>query len=294
MADQIPIKVIRTGGDTTALQEFTPTDTVPVNQGGTGALDAANARANLGAADATTVSNHIGNTSNPHGTTAAQVGAIPVGEKGNALGVAELDATGKVPVAQLPAAAIPNVFVVADATARNALTVQEGDEAIQLDDGSHWIFDGTIWQERPSQIGLFQLLQLIDTSGNKSMGSGAFTPIPNVVLPAFTPFAGEVVLITLSMMVQINTSDRFYVDIEHNNSGSYQRVSPFDRGIQYQEAGANGGSHEFPISFAIPISLPNSVPTTFRAVLAESGGSVNVIAGNNWSPVILSALRLSL
>ncbi|MBW4648903.1 MAG: hypothetical protein KME06_09395 [Kastovskya adunca ATA6-11-RM4] len=39
---------------------------------------------------------------NPHGTTAAQVGAIPSAEKGIANGVASLDSQGKVPSAQLP------------------------------------------------------------------------------------------------------------------------------------------------------------------------------------------------
>ena len=95
--------------------------------------------------------NHAGITSgNPHGTTAADVGAIPAAEKGAANGVATLDATGKIPVGQIPASAIPELFVVADATARLALTVQQGDEAIQLDDGSQWIYDGSAWIARPN------------------------------------------------------------------------------------------------------------------------------------------------
>jgi len=61
-----------------------------------------------------------------------------------------LDGGGKVPVAQIPATALPEVHVVADAAARIALTVQEGDEAIQTDDGSHWIWDGAAWFERPT------------------------------------------------------------------------------------------------------------------------------------------------
>lgn len=68
-------------------------------------------------------------------------------------GVAALDAGGKISVAQIPAIAVPSVSVVADAAARLALTVQEGDEAIQLDDGSNWIYDGTTWQLRPSGSG---------------------------------------------------------------------------------------------------------------------------------------------
>ena len=48
MADIIPLKVIRTVGDTTALAEFEPGDTIPVDQGGTGATTPATALTNLG------------------------------------------------------------------------------------------------------------------------------------------------------------------------------------------------------------------------------------------------------
>lgn len=45
---------------------------------------------------------HASSTSNPHGVTAAQVGAVPASAKGAANGVASLDAGGKVPASQLP------------------------------------------------------------------------------------------------------------------------------------------------------------------------------------------------
>ena len=56
------------------------------------------------------VTSHIGNKSNPHGVTKAQVGLskvinetqIPSDQKGAANGVATLDAKGKVPTAQIP------------------------------------------------------------------------------------------------------------------------------------------------------------------------------------------------
>lgn len=47
MANQKPIKVIRNTGDTVALQEFTPSDTIALEDGGTGAITAAQARSNL-------------------------------------------------------------------------------------------------------------------------------------------------------------------------------------------------------------------------------------------------------
>jgi len=57
--------------------------------------------------------------------------------------IPKADGTGKLAVGWLPASSLPEMFVVADATARIALTVQEGDEAKQTSDGSHWIYDGT-------------------------------------------------------------------------------------------------------------------------------------------------------
>lgn len=53
--------------------------------------------------------------------------------KGANSGVAELDANGKVPVAQLPAIAISDTFVVASEAAMLALTAQVGDVAIRTD-----------------------------------------------------------------------------------------------------------------------------------------------------------------
>lgn len=87
---------------------------------------------------------------NPHQVTAVQAGAIPVGEKGAPNGVAALDASGKVPSTQIPATQLPSVHVVADAAERLGFpNLIEGDEAIQLDDGSQWLWDGSAWHPRP-------------------------------------------------------------------------------------------------------------------------------------------------
>ncbi len=66
-------------------------------------------------------------------------------QKGANNGICELDANGLVPTNHLPPLAITDVHVVADAAARLALTAQEGDVAIQTDDSSSWIYDGTAW-----------------------------------------------------------------------------------------------------------------------------------------------------
>jgi hypothetical protein len=73
-----------------------------------------------------------------------------VDSKAQVNGLASLDATGKVPTSQIPAIAITDVYVVADITARDALTVQTGDVAKVVDsDGfgstQTYIWDGSAW-----------------------------------------------------------------------------------------------------------------------------------------------------
>ncbi|MBU0973860.1 MAG: hypothetical protein KKC20_24695, partial [Proteobacteria bacterium] len=73
--------------------------------------------------------------------------------KGAVSGLAELDANGKVPTAQLPALAITETFVVASEVAQLALTAQEGDVAIRTDLSKSYIQNGgsvgdmTDWSE---------------------------------------------------------------------------------------------------------------------------------------------------
>jgi len=66
-------------------------------------------------------------------------------QKGQNNGLCELDANGLVPTNHLPPLAITDVHVVADATERLALSAQEGDVAIQTDDSTSWIYDGSAW-----------------------------------------------------------------------------------------------------------------------------------------------------
>lgn len=68
-------------------------------------------------------------------------------EKGAALGVATLDSDGLIPITQIPPAAIERLVIVADQTARFALTlatVQNGDTVKQTDTGTmYFVFDDT-------------------------------------------------------------------------------------------------------------------------------------------------------
>jgi hypothetical protein len=66
-------------------------------------------------------------------------------QKGENNGLCELDANGLVPTNHLPPLAITDVYVVADATERLALVAQSGDVAVQTDDSTSWIYDGSAW-----------------------------------------------------------------------------------------------------------------------------------------------------
>jgi hypothetical protein len=98
---------------------------------------------------------------------------VPLTQKGAASGVATLDSGGLIPVAQIPPRSLPDMTVVADAAARIALTVQEGDEAKQLDDGSHWIYDGTAWHQYPSAGDPFIVNNIQVDSISDMAGTGA-------------------------------------------------------------------------------------------------------------------------
>jgi len=78
MADEIPLKVRRTAGDTDALAEMEVGESVGLDHGGTGAVTAGAALGNLGGEPANAnIQAHIVDTANPHAVSAAQVGAEP-------------------------------------------------------------------------------------------------------------------------------------------------------------------------------------------------------------------------
>lgn len=69
----------------------------------------------------------------------SDIGAIPAAAKAAANGVASLDSTSKIPVAQLPPLAITDTFPVANQAAMLALTAERGDVASRLDNGRDYI-----------------------------------------------------------------------------------------------------------------------------------------------------------
>jgi hypothetical protein len=62
-------------------------------------------------------------------------------------GIAPLDTGGKIPNSYLPDLSITDVHVVADNSARDALSVQAGDIAIVTGTNTTYIYTGSVWQE---------------------------------------------------------------------------------------------------------------------------------------------------
>lgn len=121
---------------------------IAVEKGGTGAADATTARSNLGLGNVDDVSAADLRDRTTH--TGEQPISSVTGLQGELDGKANL-VGGKVPVSELPAITVSSTHVVADLTARDALTVEEGDVAIVQDTGAgepaSFIYDGTQWQE---------------------------------------------------------------------------------------------------------------------------------------------------
>lgn len=113
-------------------------------------------------------------TSGTNPTTLAGYGitdAIPLSQRGAANGVASLDASGLIPVSQLPAIAINNTFTVSSEAAMLALVAQTGDMAIRTDLGRTFVLSA----EPATTLGNW--LQLLDGP------SGTVTSV-NITAPA--------------------------------------------------------------------------------------------------------------
>lgn len=137
----------------------------------TGNLGSSNAQAALVELQ-TDIDNHLADTTDAHDASA--ISSVPSGNlaaddvqeavnelqgdidaintsKGSANGIATLDSGGKIPSSQIPLIALVSVDVVADITARDALTVEEGDVAVVTDAGGGitktYIYNGASWTE---------------------------------------------------------------------------------------------------------------------------------------------------
>lgn len=104
----------------------------------------------------------------------------------------------------------------------------------------------------------------------------------------FTPKVGERVLVLFNGNLG-NTgagNERTMLDIQHNNSGSYQRLGG-DRGLQFIES--QHAQHEYPAAFSLSVTLPNAVSTTLRMAWQVDGG-IGLLLGQ-YAPAILQVVR---
>ncbi|CTQ45759.1 DUF2793 domain-containing protein [Roseibium aggregatum] len=105
-------------------------------------------------------SSHAARTDNPHAVTKAQVGLgnvsndaqIPLAQKGAPNGVAELDATGKVPAAQLPSY-VDDVLEVPDYTAL-PITGEAGKLYVTINTNVTYRWSGTTYVEISASVAL--------------------------------------------------------------------------------------------------------------------------------------------
>lgn len=117
---------------------LTPNDAVTSVNGQTGAVTVTSVSGNAGTATrlaAARTINGVGfdGSSNITINAVDSTARIAVTEKGAVNGVATLDSTGKIPVAQVPAVALVDIFVVANQTEMLALNAQVGDVAVRTD-----------------------------------------------------------------------------------------------------------------------------------------------------------------
>lgn len=128
-------------------------------------------------------------TTNAQGqvTSGSNVSYVLSSEKGAANGVATLDAGGKLPIAQLPALAISETFVVVSQAAQIALTAQVGDVAIRTDLNKSFILQ----TEPASDIANWQeLLTPTDSVTSVNGQTGAVTVGTITSIAAAAPSAG--------------------------------------------------------------------------------------------------------
>lgn len=159
--------------------------------------------------------------------------------KGANNGLATLDATGKIPSAQMPPIAITEVYVVATIAARNALTVQTGDVAKVTDAGSGYpmtyIYDGTTW------IDIQESSDVISVNGLTGVVSLTATNIPysNATAPVGSP--------TVASTTTQGAIDALNVSLNTSNNRKYSSVFAFNTaswGI------ATGGKYNLTITSA--------------------------------------------
>ncbi|MGH0052412.1 MAG: hypothetical protein ACQ5SW_03350, partial [Sphaerochaetaceae bacterium] len=187
---------------------------------------------------------------------------VDTSDVGSANGVASLDGSGKVPSAQLPALALTEVHVVADITARDALTVQEGDVAIVQDAGSGepatYIYDGTNWQEMESPTdGVTSV-----TAAGPLSSSGGTTP--EISLTGQVPVANGGTGASTASGARTNLGLVIGTDVQAWSSVLDATTAPFTTTLDTKLDGIEDGAEVNNISDANATDLTDGGDTTLH------------------------------
>lgn len=168
-------------------------------------------------ADDSDLTAHTGNTSNPHSVTKTQVGLgsvtndaqIPLSQKGANNGVAELDATGKVPSAQLPSYT-DDVLEYAD-FASLPVTGESGKIYVTLDTNITYRWSGSAYVEISASLALGE------TSTTAYRGDRGKTAYDHSQLSTGNPHSVDKSDVGLSNVPNLDTTSAVANDHTHSN-----------------------------------------------------------------------------
>jgi hypothetical protein len=168
---------------------------------------------------------------------------IPLTQKGQANGVATLDANAKIPSNQLPALAVTETHVVASEAEMLALTAQTGDVAVRTDIKENFILK----QEPASTLANWIMLETptdVVTSVNGQLGA------VTVELEKTDTNSGDFVTgITVSgMEITVTKGNETHLDVETTGSGNAitsitvdDHTITYNKGTTFVEGNTNTG-----------------------------------------------------
>jgi len=173
-------------------------------------------------------------------------------QKGVANGYASLDASGQVPIAQVPNAAIERLYIVADQAARYALTtndVQNGDTVKQSDTGEmFYVYDQT---------------QLNGSAGYRVYTAGTASAVAwSGVTGTPTTIAGYGITDTIDQLLSGYSA----------GAGTVSSSDSIKQAIQKVDANAN--AKENPLTFSTGLTRATNTVTSNLSTGASGGQSV--------------------
>jgi hypothetical protein len=178
-----------------------------------------------------------------------------------------------VPTNHLPPLAISDVHVVADQAARLALTAQEGDVAIQTDDSSSWIYDGTTWVQFGISGGV---LSVNGQTGTVSLTTSDITEGTNLYYTT-TKFDDRLALKTTDNLTEGTTNKYFSSSLAksaavvNSMAGTETDQAPSVSSVKsYYTAGTG---------ISLSSGTIASTITQYTDTLAKSAAVVNSMAG---------------